>query len=160
MVACVVGICPGPQPSPAQPDPAWPSLARPWPRAPSAPHHPMRAPPPPSLSQLFSRATTSSNLSPTLLPPLLHLLCPRCDPVSGCCDRPSPKVSPTSLSLSSPPLPSLFSAVVPPGRAPPGRALLAVVPPSRAPWPRPPGHRAPWPRALPHPWPPRPRPRA
>jgi hypothetical protein len=93
-------------------DPAWSSPARPWPRAPSAPP-PMCAPPLPLYLICFPRATTSSNLSPTPLPPLLHLLCPRCDPASGCCDHPSPKVSPTSLSLF--PLLSLLSFQTRPG---------------------------------------------
>jgi hypothetical protein len=127
-------------------DPAWSSPARPWPRAPSAPP-PMCAPPLPLYLICFPRATTSSNLSPTPLPPLLHLLCPRCDPASGCCDHPSPKVSPTSLSLF--PLLSLLSFQTRPG-------ALAATPLGRhAPWsPRPstarPGRtlgRAPQPRA-------------
>jgi hypothetical protein len=97
-----------------------------------APHPPpMRAPPLPLYLICFSRATTSSNLSPTPLPPLLHLICPRCDPVSGCCDRPSPKVSPTSLSLSFPssPFSSLSSRALVPWPPRP----LAIASPGRAP---------------------------
>jgi hypothetical protein len=127
MVACVMGFCPGPHPSPARPGLAQSGLA--LDARPLRPTPPMRVPPPLSLSQLFSRATTSSNLSITLLPPLLHLLCPRCDPVSGCCDRASPKVSPTSLSLSLFPS-SPFSSL---SRRPWSRALLAAAPPGRVP---------------------------
>jgi hypothetical protein len=50
----------------------------------------------------FSRAATSS----PSLPPLFHLLCPRCDPVDGCRRSSDPKVSfPSPSSLPPFPLP-------------------------------------------------------
>jgi hypothetical protein len=109
VVVCVVGFRPGPQPSPARPDLG---------RAPLAPPPLICAPP--SLSHFVSRPTTSSHLSPIALPPLFHLLCPRCDPVGGCRDHPSPKVSP-HLPLSFPLLSLLLSSHPRPG-------ALATVP--------------------------------
>jgi hypothetical protein len=54
----------------------------------------------------FSRAATSS----PSLPPLFHLLCPRCDPVDGCRRSSDPKVSfPSPSSLPPFPLPCPLS---------------------------------------------------
>jgi hypothetical protein len=131
VVMRVVGSLPGPsQPIPALPGPG---------RVPLAPPPPMRANPLPLYLILFP----AQQPPPTPLPPLFHLLCPRCDPVDGCRDRPSPKVSP-HLPLSFPSSP--FSSLSWPR---PG----ALAAPCRAPWPRlaarpgrAPGH-APRPRA-------------
>jgi hypothetical protein len=94
--------------------------------APGATHTPCA---PPSLSHFVSHAATSS----PSLPPIFHLLCPRCVSMDGCRDHPAPRWAPTSVSLS----PSSPSSL-------PSRAVV--------PWPPRLG-RAPWPRASTAPWP-------
>jgi hypothetical protein len=106
VVACVVGSRPG--------------LAQPGPSAPPSP-----CAPPPSLYLILF---PTQQPPPTPLPPLFHLLCPRCDPVDGCHDRRSPRWAPTSLSL---PLPSPFSSLPHKPMLALGRVLAA---PLAAPW--------------------------
>jgi hypothetical protein len=104
--------------------------ARPW--RPHLPHAP------PSLYLIFfSRATTSS----PSLPPLFHLLCPRCDPVDGCHRSSDPKVSFPSPS-SLPPFPYLSPTRGPsprlPAHAPFPKRLRAppeAAPRARSAWP-------------------------
>jgi hypothetical protein len=83
--------------------------ARPLARTPGAPPPPCT---PTSLYLIFfSRATTPS----PFLPPLFHLLCPRCDPVDGYRRLLDPKVSsPSTL----PPSPSLSLGAWTPAPAP------------------------------------------
>jgi hypothetical protein len=133
VVACVVGFCPSPRPSPS----------------------PMYASPPLlflfSLIQFYRAATPS-------LPPLSPTSCPRCSG-DGYRRILDPKVSPPLLSLSSlPPLPfpTCVPTTPPPPRAHPGGATCLARAPLGAPWRGPLG--APWrgplgPRRRGLPWP-------
>jgi hypothetical protein len=116
-----VGCQPGPQPGPvrgvAPPRPTQPR------RAAGALPPPMHVPP--SLSFLFSRATTSLSLSSTS--PCLGGI-----PVSSCCRSSSPKVSSPSLRLSSPssvPPPQPCSPAAAPRRGPARTALTLCAQP-------------------------------
>jgi hypothetical protein len=139
VVACVVGLCPGPRPSTTQPKAAQPSPGR----APLAPHPHAHL----SLSLIwFSHAATPPP-SP-FLPPLSHLFALG-DPVDGYRRFLDPKVSSPLLSLSlslSLPFPLPCTRPCPPmcaSLAPLGAASLA---PARGPWP--PRRRDPGPRRV------------